>query len=130
MKRSLSADGFILMEALLAVAIFALGVLTLGNCISQGLSAERFKMEDARARRVLQNRYEEIEGRAVALNDAVQNLEAPNKGLTLKQTVRLLHKRDERGRELAKMATVTLTVEWLSDAVVESRSLTFYASMP
>ena len=136
MKRSLAAlrtrasRGFVLLEALLAVAIFALGVLTLGRCISQGLSAERFKLEDARARRVLQNRYEEIEARAVAQNDTVEDLDVPDKGLTLKQTVRPLHKRDELGRELAKMVVITLTVEWVSDAATQARSLTFYATAP
>lgn len=127
---SRTARGFVLLEALLAVAIFAIGVLSLGRCISQGLGAERFKMEDARARRVLQNRYEEIEGRSVSLKDATVELDAPNKGLTLKQKVQPLHKRDEKGRELDKLAVVTLTVEWVSDAVTESRSLTFYATVP
>ena len=122
--------GFVLIEALLAVAIFALGVLTLGRCISQGLSAERFEMEDARASRVLQNRYEEIEARAVAENDTTEKLEAPNQGLTLKQSVRALHKRDEHGREMAKLAVVTLKVEWVENTVTESRSLTFYATTP
>jgi len=121
---------FMLLEALLAVAIFAIGVLTLGRCISQGLGAERFKAEDARARRVLQNRYEEIEARAVDIKDATEELDAPNKGLTLKQVVQTLHKRDEQGRELDKLVEVTLTVQWVSDAVTESRSLTFYAGTP
>ena len=122
--------GFVLIEALLAVAIFALGVLTLGRCISQGLFAERLKLEDARARRILQNRYEEIEARAVEIKDKTQSLDAPFKGFTLKQTVAPLHKRDEQGRELDKLSVVTLTLWWPSDGITESRSLVFYASMP
>ncbi len=124
------AGAFVLLEALLAVAIFALGILTIGRCISQGVSAERFKMEDARARQVLQNRYEEIQGRAADLKNSDEKLEAPYEGLSLKQVVVPLHKRDERGRELDKLATVTLTVEWVSDAIPESRSVTFYATVP
>ena len=124
------AGAFVLLEALLAVAIFALGILTLGRCISQGVGAERFKMEDARARQVLQNRYEEIQGRAVDLKNSDEKLEAPYEGLSLKQAVAPLHKRDEQGRELDKMAVVTLTVEWMSDAKTETRSLTFYATVP
>ena len=34
------AGGFMLLEALLAVTIFAIGVLTLGRCVSGCLSAE------------------------------------------------------------------------------------------
>src|SRR4051794_7257889 len=59
--------GYVLLEAVLAVAIFALGMLALGHCISQGLMAERVKTEDARARRVLQNRFAEIEAGAAAV---------------------------------------------------------------
>jgi hypothetical protein len=125
-----AARGFMLLEALLAVAIFAIGVLTLGRCISNGVGAERYKMEDGRARLVLQNRYEEIEGRAADLKNSTEKLEAPYEGLTLKQNVVPLHKRDEHGRELDKMAVVTLTVEWTSDATTESRSIVFYATVP
>jgi hypothetical protein len=42
-----------LLEALLAVTIFALGVLVLGRCVSGCLSAVRLKEEDALARRAL-----------------------------------------------------------------------------
>lgn len=122
--------GFVLIEALLAVAIFALGVITLGRCISQGLFAERLQIEDARAQRVLQNRYEEIEARAIDAKDAVDHLSAPYEGLTLDQTVRPLHRRDELGREMAKLSVVTLTVQWTSNGAPESRSLTFYATTP
>ncbi len=122
--------GFLLIEALLAVAIFALGVLGLGKCISQGLFVERLKFEDVQARRILQNRYEELEAHAVDLKNAVQTLEPPNRGFTLKQTVEPLHKKDELGRDLEKLALVNLLVSWTSAGEAETRSLTFYATVP
>ena len=75
------ARGFMLLEALLAVTIFALGVLTLGRCVSACLSAERLKAEDALARRALENRWAEIESGAVQMtNESTEELKAPFEG--------------------------------------------------
>jgi hypothetical protein len=122
--------GFVLLEALLAVAIFALGVLALGRCIAQGVAVERLKAEDARARRVLQNRYAEIEAGAVAVGETKEDLSGAYKGLTLRQTRAPLHKLDEQGRELNNLFVVTLTVDWMSDGSKQSRSMTFYVFPP
>src|SRR5258707_1385616 len=51
--------GFVLLEALVAVAIFAIGVIALGRCVSNCLAAERLRFEDARSRQVLENRLAE-----------------------------------------------------------------------
>ena len=51
--------GFMLLEALLAVTIFALGVITLGQCVGNCVSAERQKEEHELARRLLENRWAE-----------------------------------------------------------------------
>ena len=48
--------GVMLLEAMLAVAIFAIGVITLGRCVSNCIAAERLVQEDALARRALENR--------------------------------------------------------------------------
>jgi len=119
---------FVLLEALLAVAIFALGVLTLGRCISQGIAVERIRNEDARAARVLQNRWAEIDSGAAAIQDSREKLTGAYAGMTLIGKKAALHKRDELGRELSNLFVVTLTVEWQSDGDKQSRSLTFYSS--
>jgi Tfp pilus assembly protein PilV len=123
----LGRRAFVLLEALLAVAIFALGVLALGRCISRGIAVERIRNEDARAARVLQNRWAEIDSGAAAIQNSNEKLTGEYAGMTLigKQTP--LHKKDELGRDLANLYTVTLTVEWQSDGDKQSRSITFYA---
>jgi Tfp pilus assembly protein PilV len=75
------ARGFLLMETILAVAIFALGVLALGRCVENAMFATRLKDEDARIRRLLQNRMAEIEVGAVPLGDkSVEDLKGYSKG--------------------------------------------------
>jgi len=120
--------GFVLLEALLAVAIFALGVLGLGRCISQGIAVERIRNEDARASRVLLNRWAEIDSGAAAIQDSNEKLTGENAGMTLIGKKAMLHKKDEKGQELANLYVVTLTVEWKSNGDTQSRSMTFYAA--
>jgi hypothetical protein len=114
--------GFALLEALLAVAIFALGILSLGRCIAQGLTVERLKGEDERVYRILENRAAEIETGAVAPTKAREEIG----GVTLTQTQEALHKKDEHGAELANLSVVTLEAAWLSDGQKQSRTLNFY----
>jgi Tfp pilus assembly protein PilV len=118
--------GFALLEAMLAVAIFALGILALGRCISQGLAVERLKGEDARASRILQNRAAEIEAGAIPTTEAQVKIDGVNGGIILTQTREALHKKDEHGAELANLFQVKLEAAWLSGSERPSRSLSFY----
>jgi hypothetical protein len=118
--------GFVLLEAMLAVAIFALGVLGLGRCISQGLNVERLAAEDARACRVLENRASEVEAGAISAAAATEKLGGINMGMKLKQSCQPLHKKDEHGQELANLYRVTLEAAWISDGAPQSRTLNFY----
>ena len=122
--------GFVLLEAMLAVAIFALGMLALGRCVTNCLKAERFKVEDALARRALENRIAEIESGAFPLPEkTVDKLPAPFAGLTLVQTREPLRKENEHGLELVGLFSVTLQVSWQSGGETQSRQLVFYVHM-
>jgi Tfp pilus assembly protein PilV len=119
--------GFVLLEAMLAVAIFALGVIALGRCVSNCVAAEHFKAEDARARRVLENRMAEIEAESVEFSNASEEkLKAPFEGMTLKQKRVVLKKKNEQKADMTGLFAVTLEVTWLSDKETQSRQLTFY----
>jgi len=119
--------GFVLLEAMMAVAIFALGVIALGRCVSNCVAAERFKVEDARARRVLENRMAEIEAESVTVaNASEEKLKAPFEGMTLKQKRVELKKKNEKKAEMTGLYAVMLEVTWLSDREPQSKQLTFY----
>ncbi len=122
------SPGFVLLEALLAVAIFALGVLALGRCVSNCVAAEHFKMEDALARRALENRIAEIEaGAASPIGAKSEVLPEPFRGLTLSQSSAPLALKNENDQPLAGMTVVTLAVSWRSDGETHVREQTFYA---
>jgi len=118
---------FVLLEAMLAVMIFSLGVLALGRCVGNCLSAERVKQEDVRAGRLLANRMTEIEAGLVPLADSTtEKLKEMGEGMTLKTTRVPVKKKNERGQELTNLFLVTLKLGWESDGEARERELMFY----
>jgi hypothetical protein len=116
---------FVLLEAMLAVAIFAIGVITLGRCVSNCLAAEQLKVEDVRVRRVLQNRMAEIESGAVLVTRPItEDLKGPYAGLKLEQTASPVRKTNEKREELTGLLEVHLRVS--SSGGTQSRELSFY----
>jgi Tfp pilus assembly protein PilV len=119
--------GFVLLEAMLAVVIFSLGVLALGSCVANCLAAERLKEEDARAGRILANRMAEIEAGIVTLADSTtEKLKEMGEGMTLKTTRVPVKKKNERDQELTNLFLVTLTLGWESDGEKRTRELMLY----
>ncbi len=119
--------GFWLLEAVLAVAIFSLGMIALGQCINNCLVAERIKEDDLRARMALQNRMVEIEAGSVVLeNSKVEDLKGAYEGMTLRQTRVELKRKNEKDQEIRGIYAVTLELAWQSDGQDLSRELTFY----
>ena len=55
LRHSKKSAGFLLLESMLAVAIFGLGVIALGRCVENCLRAERIRREEGLAQRVLSN---------------------------------------------------------------------------
>jgi Tfp pilus assembly protein PilV len=125
-SRQLVHRAFVLLEAMLAVAIFALGVLALGKCVTNCLDAERFKSEAALVRRALENRFAELESGAQPLRNGQELLPAPFTGITLTQQCVPLRKTNERNVEMTGLYAVTLDASWQSGRGIQSRQLAFY----
>jgi type II secretion system protein I len=123
----MNSRGFVLLEAILAVGIFAIGVLALGRCVNNCIAAEHFKREDALAGQALENRMAEIEaGAVVPESSGAEILESPFDGMKLKQTVLPLQIKNEKDQDLAGLLSVALSVAWTSSGASRERSLTFY----
>jgi Tfp pilus assembly protein PilV len=129
MKRA-SARGdhaFWLIEAMLAVAIFAVGVLALGGAIHNCLIAQHLAEDDVRARLALSNRMAEIEAGSVTLADSTtEDLKGAFEGMKLKQTRQLLKRQNEKKQDITGIYAVTLQVTWTADGQELSRELPFY----
>lgn len=119
--------GFWLLEALLAVTIFSLGIIALGGAVNNCLVAQRIKEEDVRARLVLGNRMAEIEAGAVVPKDSqVDELKGAFEGMTLKQTRRPVKRKNEKDQDINGIWEITLEAQWKSDGRDLSRQLSFY----
>ena len=127
MKRARHIRAFILLEAMLAVAVFSIGVIALGNCVQNCIVAERVKEEDARARRILENRMAEIEAGSVPIADkASEELKGMFAGMTLKTTRVPLKRKNEKNAEVFGLFAITLTLSWMTDGLEQSKVLSFY----
>lgn len=119
--------GFVLLESMIAVAIFAIGVIALGRCVENAMYATQLKDEDARIRRLLQNRMAEIEVGAVPMTDkASEEMKGMFKGVTLKTTRVPEKRKNELDQEIIGIFRVNLSAVWIADKQEQSRELTFY----
>ena len=119
--------GIWLLESMIAVAIFSLGMIALGQCLNNCLVAQRIKQDDQRARQVLQNRMVEIEAGSVVLeNSKVEDLKGAYEGMKIKQTRVPLKRKNEKKQDIVGLYAVTLELRWEADGQELSRELTFY----
>lgn len=119
--------GFMLLEIMLAVAIFAMGVVTLGAALTQCLVAQRLRFESERARLALQNRMAEIQANpAMPDNSARREMKGAFAGMTMVEKRKAVEFKNEEGAIMAGLNQVTLTAEWESEGDRRSRTSTFY----
>lgn len=124
-----SSRGFILLEAMLATAMFAMAVLALARCIESGLLAGVVQREDARARRALLNRMRELEAGVQPYIDITNGVELRGEftGMRLKQSVVPLELTDQNKKVVDGLYDVTLEVSWPAGNSRASKQLKFYA---
>ena len=119
--------GFLLLECMLAVAIFAVGVLALGRCVENCLKLEKFRREEALAQRVLANYVVQIETDAIPLTDkTTEQLKGAWTGMTMNITREPLAIRNEKEQELFGLYKVTLDLSWKDGRQTIQRNLSFY----
>lgn len=125
--RVLQVTGFVLIEVMLGVAIFAIGVISLGQCVENCIKAEAAKNEDRVARIALSNRLAEIEAGAVDITKAKQEeLKGIFKGITLKQQAKPLVLKNERKQAISGLYQVDLAAVWKNGREEQSKELSFY----
>lgn len=118
--------GIWLLESMIAVAIFALGMIALGQCLNNCLVAQHIKEDDQRARQALQNRMVEIESGSEAKFPDTVKLKGAYEGMTIKQTRVPLKRKNEKNQDILGLYAVTLELIWEADGKELSRDLTFY----
>jgi len=123
---SKKSAGFLLLESMLAVTIFGLGMIALSRCAENLLRAERVRREEGLAQRVLGNYFTQIETEALPLSDKMtEPLKGAWTGMTLNITREQLKLQNENDQEIFGLYKVTLDVSWVSGRETIHRDLSF-----
>ena len=119
--------GFALFEVLLAVTIFAVGVLGLGRCVERMVSAQALTVEEGRACQALANAMAMIESGAVVPGESSrEKLQGMFEGMEMRTTRKLLQEKNENRQDVFGVYQVTLEVSWKRGDEVRKRELAFY----
>jgi rhamnogalacturonyl hydrolase YesR len=122
--------GYLLLEAMLATAMFALAVLGIARSIEAGLLAGQIQKEDVRARRALVNWMRELEAGAQAYANLPSGLELKGEfyGMKLYQTVVPLELVDQNQQVVEGILEVSLEVVWTAAGERCTKRMKFYAN--
>lgn len=118
--------GFLLLEAMLAVAIFGFGMIALSRCVENCMHAETIRREEGLAQRVLANYFTQIETEALPLADQTsEKLKGAWDGMTMNITREQMKLQNEKEQELFGLYKVTLDVSWTVGRETIHRDLSF-----
>lgn len=127
MRRDKSLRAFALYEVLLGLAIFVIGVLSLGRAVQNCINASALSEEENRVRQVLANRMAELQAAPVHPDNSKETKVDTGYGV-----VRLIQKTvpekllDSDNTIIDGISRVTLTAEWSRGGVLQSKQLVFY----
>jgi Tfp pilus assembly protein PilV len=125
-RRLAGRGGFVLFEAMIATAIFAISVIGLARCVEAGLNAGMVQREDSRARRALINCMHEVEVGRRSLSKLSDNLSGEFAGMRLDQSVVALELEDQNKQKVEGIVEVNLEVTWVAGGGRGSKRLKFY----
>jgi len=118
---------FVLLEIILAVTIFSIGVISLAYAVNNCLNAEVMRADDQRAQLALQNTMASIEqNESGADSDRTEKLTGMFTGLTLQVSNTPLNWQNEKGEDLTGLNQIDLQVSWPDGNQTASKSLQFY----
>jgi len=121
MKQPLrQGGGFTLVEAMLALAIFAFAMVGFGTALDGVLEAGALARREAFARAALNSRLAEVQSLA-SLKAGNTTGEPDGRGITVSQSIDSLSAQGSDGSDLAGLWTVTLRASWKEGG--EERSL-------
>jgi len=126
-RRSRSRYAFALYEVLLGVAIFALGVISLGRAVQNCINASSISAEENVVRQILSDRMAQVQAASVVPEPEKEFKVATNYGkviLTQKTAAAAMTEPDNT--VINGINLVTLTARWEHAGVPQSKQIQFY----
>ena len=123
------ARGFLLFEVMLGVAIFAIGVIALGQAVNNCMQAEAARADDQRARMALQSEMSLIEAgflKSELTTKRTAKLEDMFSGITINETRTPANLKNDQNKPLDKLYTITIEATWQRGSQPQSKSVSFY----
>jgi len=119
--------GFLLLEVVLAVAIFSLGVLALGRCMVNCLGTQTIIAQEDRTRLALENTMVEVQANpSLPDEQSTKSLDGMFQGITMIEQRRTLDLKNEKNVGMPDLHQITLTARWISpNGAVQNRSISF-----
>jgi|GEM_PF-672957 len=118
--------GFLLLESMIAVFMFAVGLIALGHCVRNLMRAERFKREDAKARQVLSNYFSMIENGGISGAETFsEEVGDGYEGMKIHFEKEQLKLMNEKEQEVFGLYQIKLAVTWESEKEELRRELSF-----
>jgi Tfp pilus assembly protein PilV len=126
-RRSRSKYAFALYEVLLGVAIFALGVISLGRAVQNCLNATSISAEENVVRQILSDRMAQVQA-ASAVPDAEKEFKIKTSygGVILTQKAASAALTEPDNTIITGINLVTLTARWQHAGVPQSKQIQFY----
>jgi Tfp pilus assembly protein PilV len=126
-RRITRSRAFVLVEVMLGVMIFAIGVLALGRCVQNCIIAESARQETDRARLALENRMAEIESGEIPTDkDRTDDLGDAFPGISIKQSRIVVKAKNEKNQDIQGLYQVDLEADWTTENEPQSRTISFY----
>src|SRR5438045_9654132 len=124
--RRANLSAFALYEVLLGLAIFAIGVISLGRAVGNCMTANALSADDARVREILANRMAEIEATPAAPDRVKVSKITTGYGTVELQQNAAPEELNENGAVLSGITRVTLTAKWTRGGTAQRKQLAFY----
>jgi Tfp pilus assembly protein PilV len=126
-RQKTSAFAFALYEVLLGVAIFAIGVISLGRAVENCLNASTISAEENVVRQILSDRMAEVQA-ASAVPDAEKEFKIKTSygRVTLTQKTAPAALTEPDNTLITGITLVTLTARWEHAGVPQSKQIQFY----
>ena len=126
-RRSRSKYAFALYEVLLGVAIFALGVISLGRAVQNCINASSISAEENVVRQILSDRMAQVQAASVVPEPEKEFKVATNYGrVILTQKTAAVAMTEPDNTVINGINLVTLTARWEHAGVPQSKQIQFY----